>query len=67
MLNEIQAPDSVSFLPLLRNVANTGRRKTLVVQGALALAFHSWPWKLAFCPDSGCEGCYGNVPAQEDA
>ncbi len=62
-----EAPDSVSFLPLLKNPAAKGSRDTLVVQGAPALAFHSGPWKLALCPGSGCAGRYGNSPPQEDA
>ena len=62
-----EAPDSVSFLPLLKNPAAKGARDTLVVQGAPAMAFHSGPWKLALCPGSGCAGRYGNSPPQEEA
>jgi len=62
-----EAPDSVSFLPLLKNPAAKGARETLVVQGAPAMAFHSGPWKLALCPGSGCAGRYGNSPPQEEA
>jgi arylsulfatase A-like enzyme len=62
-----EAPDSVSFLPLLKNPAAKGTRDTLVVQGAPAMAFHSGPWKLALCPGSGCAGRYGNSPPQEEA
>ena len=62
-----EAPDSASFLPLLRNPAAKATRDTLVVQGAPAMAFHSGPWKLALCPGSGCAGRYGNSPPQEEA
>ena len=66
-LDAEEAPDSVSFLPLLKNPAAKGARDTLVVQGAPAMAFHSGPWKLALCPGSGCAGRYGNSPPQEEA
>ena len=66
-LDAEMAPDSVSFLPLLKNPAAKGARDTLVVQGAPAMAFHSGPWKLALCPGSGCAGRYGNSPPQEEA
>ena len=66
-LDAKEAPDSVSFLPLLKNPAAKGARETLVVQGAPAMAFHSGPWKLALCPGSGCAGRYGNSPPQEEA
>ena len=66
-LDAEEAPDSVSFLPLLKNPAAKGARETLVVQGAPAMAFHSGPWKLALCPGSGCAGRYGNSPPQEEA
>ncbi|HBO51549.1 MAG TPA: hypothetical protein DD471_06160, partial [Planctomycetes bacterium] len=62
-----EAPDSVSFLPLLRDPAAKSTRDTLIVQGAPAMAFHSGPWKLALCPGSGCGGRYGNSPPQEEA
>jgi arylsulfatase A-like enzyme len=66
-LKPAEAPDSVSFLPLLRDPAAKGAREDLVVQGAPAVAFHSGAWKLALCPGSGCNGRYGNSPPQEEA
>ena len=66
-LKPAEAPDSVSFLPLLRDPAAKGARENLVVQGAPAVAFHSGPWKLALCPGSGCNGRYGNSPPREEA
>jgi arylsulfatase A-like enzyme len=62
-----EAPDSVSFLPLLRDPAGEAPRKNLVTTSSHAWAFRKGPWKLLLTPGSGCNGEWGNAPADADA
>lgn len=61
-LTPAQAPDSISFLPLLKDPRATPARKSLVLRSTQAFAFRSGRWKLLLCPGSGCAGRYGNAP-----
>lgn len=60
-------PDSISFLPLLKEPESEGRRTDLVLQSTHAFAVRQGNWKLAICPCSGSAGRYGNLPKAEDA
>ena len=60
-------PDSISFLPLLKDAAAAATRSSLVMRSTSAFVVRENNWKLALCPGSGCVGRYGNVPAQADA
>ncbi len=66
-LGEQEAPDSVSFLPLLKSPAGPKAREALVMQSINSFVIRWGKWKLAICPGSGCEGRYGNVPRRADA
>lgn len=62
-----QAPDSVSYLPLLRSPNHPATRDAMILEATGAMAVRSGKWKLALCPGSGCEGRFGNTPTREDA
>ena len=61
------APDSTSFLPLLKNPKRKATRETLVMQSPLAFAVRHMNWKLALTPASGARGQWGNTPKPEPA
>lgn len=61
-----QAPDSVSFLPLLKGGA-APTRKTMILRSTERFAVRDGNWKLAMCPGSGCGGRFGNVPSSATA
>ncbi|MDA0284190.1 MAG: arylsulfatase [Planctomycetota bacterium] len=65
-LTNDQAPDSVSFLPLLKSTDGPGR-ESMILQSTERFAVRVGNWKLAVCPGSGCVGHYGNVPASPTA
>ncbi|MDA1229587.1 MAG: sulfatase-like hydrolase/transferase, partial [Planctomycetota bacterium] len=66
-----EAPDSISFAPLLRNPALNGTRQNLVMQSVVSFAVRNGKWKLCLCPGAGTPAdsdvSRGNVPAPEDA
>jgi arylsulfatase A len=66
-LNPAHAPDSSSFLPLLKDPHAKPQRKTLALHSTQAFAFRSGQWKLLLCPGSGCAGRFGNVPPSAKA
>ena len=57
-----QAPDSISFAPLLRNPGAVGTRRNLVMQSVGPFVVRDEKWKLCLCPGSGASGTYGNEP-----
>jgi arylsulfatase A len=61
------APDSISFLPLLKDPAATSPRKSMILQSTRSFVVRMGHWKLALCPGSGCPGQLGNRPTQEQA
>ena len=61
------APDSTSFLPLLKDPASKGRRETLLMQSPLAFVVRHMNWKLALTPGSGARGRWGTTPKPEPA
>lgn len=61
------APDSISFLPLLRNPDAPSPRQIMILQSVRSFAVRKGRWKLALCPGSGCSGVYGNRPRSTDA
>jgi arylsulfatase A-like enzyme len=65
-LSPNQAPDSVSFLPVLRDPA-VRIRDTLVTRGTRADAFHDGHWKLILGPGSGSSGRSFSEPKSEAA
>ena len=53
-LNADEAPDSVSFAPVLRNPKARSNRQHFMMQSALeCFAVRSCDWKLCLCPGSG--------------
>ena len=66
-LEENQAVDSISFLPLLLDAGADATRRTLVMQSPLAFAVRHDRWKLAFTPGSGSRGLWGTRPDPETA
>ena len=61
------APDSISFLPLLENPEAGPTRGNLVMQSPLAFAVRNGKWKLALTPSSGSRGLWGAKPVPEEA
>ena len=55
-----QAPDSISFLPLLRNAEAAAPRKKFIFESTRAFGVRDGHWKLAICPGHGCKGHLGN-------
>ncbi|MFT7515112.1 MAG: arylsulfatase A [Candidatus Omnitrophota bacterium] len=70
-LEEHEAPDSISFAPLLRTPTAPGARQNLVMQSVVSFVLRDGPWKLCFCPGSGIpanmENGMGNDPLPEVA
>mgnify|MGYP001822680796 CR=1 FL=1 len=61
-----QAPDSVSFMPVLKD-ASLESRDHIVTRGTRADAFHEQNWKLVLGPGSGNSGQFFSEPKSEDA
>ncbi len=61
-----QAPDSVSFLPVLKDPA-TRSRDTLVTRGTRSDAVRDGGWKLILGPGSGSSRPFFSEPKSEDA
>lgn len=63
-----EAPDSVSFVPALRNQDFNTQRTHLIMQSAMEVfVVRDGDWKLCLGPGSGARGIHGNVPIPEDA
>ena len=61
-ITDSQRPDSISFLPLLKDPQVSGARGSIFLQGTHGNAFRDGDWKIAFCPGSGAMGKWGNTP-----
>lgn len=61
-ITDVQRPDSISFLPLLKNPRARGARGSIFLQGTHGNAYREGDWKIAFCPGSGAMGKWGNTP-----
>jgi arylsulfatase A len=66
-LSDSSGPDSISFLPLLKQPDAESPRKTLILESANSFAIREGRWKLALCPGSGCAGTHCNRPTREEA
>lgn len=66
-LSRDEAPDSISFLPLLKDPQAAARRTSIVVQGTRGSAFREGPWKLLLCPGSGSAGPFSSDPDADTA
>ncbi len=70
-LSDHEAPDSISFAPLLSNPKSGGRRQNLVMQSVVSFVVRDGNWKLCLCPGSGTpagsETSAGNDPTPEHA
>ncbi len=66
-LNESQAVDSFSILPLLKDPQHQPVRESMILQSTRAMVVRSGQWKLLLCPGSGSEGRFGNSPASQQA
>ena len=65
-LSPENAPDSISFLPYLKNQEMLVRN-FLVAQGTRADAYYEGNWKLILGPGSGSSGGFFTEPKSEDA
>ena len=65
-LSAKQAPDSVSFLAVLKDSAKSSR-DALVTRGTRSDAFRDGDWKLILGPGSGSSGPFYSEPKSEDA
>lgn len=65
-LSPEHAPDSVSFLPILKD-PSVQSRQTLVTRGTRAATFRDGDWKLILGPGSGSSGPFFSEPKSEDA
>ena len=66
-LAENQGPDSISFLPLMKDPQAEGGRNAIYLEGTRGNAFRQGDWKIAFCPGSGASGKWGNTPKSDQA
>ena len=62
-----QGPDSISILPLLKDPAADSPRDSIILQATRGMAIRSGPWKLAFCPGSGCDDCWLIIPGHNQS
>ena len=65
-LSPEHAPDSMSFLPVLRD-PSARSRASLVTRGTRSDAYHDGDWKLILGPGSGSSGKFFSEPRSEDA
>ena len=65
-LAQQQAPDSVSFAPVLKDSKRAGRRD-LIMQSVGPFVVREGDWKLCLCPGSGSHLHYGNTPRMDNA
>ncbi len=56
------APDSISFLSLLKNPKGKATRTNLVMQSVGPMVIRENNWKLCFCPGSGSNGPFAYEP-----
>lgn len=61
-----QGPDSISFLPVLKQSDST-TRDSLIIRGTRSDAFLQGDWKLILGPGSGSAGVFSSEPAEDDA
>ena len=66
-LEDSQAVDSLSIVPLLKDPQHRPPRASMILQSTRAMVVRSANWKLLLCPGSGCNGTFGNTPAGEQA
>ncbi len=66
-ITDAQRPDSISFLPLLKNPRDKGARGSIFLQGTHGNAYRNGNWKITFCPGSGAMGKWGNTPIPAEA
>ncbi len=66
-LADDEAPDSISFLPLLKDPKAEPRRTSMVMQGTRGSVFREGPWKLLLCPGSGSAGRFATNPDSDTA
>ena len=61
------APDSISFLSLLKKPKGKGTRTNLVMQSTGPMVIRDNNWKLCLCPGSGSNGPFAHEPKSEPA
>ena len=66
-LKSDQGMDSRSLISHLQNPDSSAVRETMIQSSVRSWAVRDGDWKLCFCPGSGCDGTYGNVPRREEA
>jgi len=70
-LEEAEAPDSISFAPLLKNPKASGARTDLVMESTMHFAIRQDDWKLCLTPacgmQAGFENGAGNAPLPDVA
>ena len=66
-LDDSQAVDSFSILPLLKNPDGDRVRPSMILESTRSMVVRSDKWKLLLCPGSGCDGKFGNSPVRDEA
>ena len=66
-LHASEAPDSISFAPLLHNAQGNATRRHLIMQSIGPFVVRQDNWKLCLCPGSGSHGRWGNQPPADAA
>ena len=66
-LDDNQGPDSVSFLPLLKDAAVESPRSSLVLQSTRRFVVREGQWKLILAAGCGCSGRHGNARPEKEA
>jgi arylsulfatase A len=64
---DAEAPDSISYLPLLKNPHAEATRAEMVLRASRCFVLRQGTWKLVLGPGSGCGGHWGNSPTAVDA
>ena len=64
---DTEAPDSISYAPLLRDPNLTATREAMIMSSVMSYTIIRGDWKLTLCPGSGARGVYGNTPKWDDA
>jgi arylsulfatase A-like enzyme len=57
-----EAPDSISYLPLLKDARAEAPRRSLIMESTRNFVIREGRWKLALTPGSGTNGTWGQEP-----
>lgn len=66
-LSDEEGPDSISFLPLLKDPETAPTRTSLIASGSTAHSYRKGDWKLIVGPGSGSNGRFASRPDSNSA